>query len=375
MPKLQVFLSHLNVEAKFADTLKAHLSRDFIGLVDLFVSSDATSIPVGTHWLDQVIEAIKTASLHVVLCSEQSVRRPWINYEAGAAQLQGVPLLPLCHSGVTPEKLPVPLSLSEGAVLTDPRGIERLYRRIAGLLQSNLPAVDFQEYADEFSALESEYATQQASSVAIVRSAEPESISNPRVACVSSPQFLELGFKNQIQLVLDAFPTHLQHHQLLNSAELSKLLMSERVAIVHIAAYVCPRSGELYFSEVDPKTGESNSDTPDVMSADGFAHLLRMAGTRLAVISSCDSLALATTLLPVTNVIAPRDMVSARAMAVWLETFYRALQSQPLGDACDLAGKVSGAPMLLIGQQPNVVFARKASASAPGLTLTASPVP
>jgi len=49
MEKLQIFLSHLTVESNLADALKRHLSRDFIGLVDVFVSSDRTSIPVGSN--------------------------------------------------------------------------------------------------------------------------------------------------------------------------------------------------------------------------------------------------------------------------------------------------------------------------------------
>jgi hypothetical protein len=264
-------------------------------------------------------------------------------------------LIPLCHSGIRPEQLPVPINLSEGGVITDAKDLQKLYGRIAALLESHLPVVDFEEYANEFRGLELEYAKQRKSSVDGRSSPGRESINNPRVLCVSSPQFLELGFRNQIQLVLEAFPKHLEHAQVLNSADLRKLLTVERIDIVHVAAYVCPRSGELYFSEVDIRTGESQAPS-DVLSAEAFASLLRTAGTRLAVISSCDSLALATSLLTVTNVIAPRDMISAKAMASWLETFYRTLHSQPLALAFDVASKVSGAPMLLYGQQPNVVF-------------------
>ena len=45
MDKLKIFLSHLTVESRLADLLKMHLTHDFLGLVDVFVSSDRTSIP------------------------------------------------------------------------------------------------------------------------------------------------------------------------------------------------------------------------------------------------------------------------------------------------------------------------------------------
>ena len=51
--KLEVFVSHLTVESKFADLLTASLTRDFIGLVNFFVSTDATSIPVGSRMVQQ----------------------------------------------------------------------------------------------------------------------------------------------------------------------------------------------------------------------------------------------------------------------------------------------------------------------------------
>ncbi len=51
----------------------------------------------------------------------------------------------------------------------------------------------------------------------------------------------------------------------------------QKFDIVHIAPYVCPRSGDLYFSEVDVNSGRGVSAEPDVLSADALAALLQMA--------------------------------------------------------------------------------------------------
>jgi hypothetical protein len=95
MEKLSIFLSHLTVESKLADIVKSRLVRDFIGLVDVFVSSDRTSIPVGSKWLSEVNTALGRAAVHVILCSPESVSRPWIQFEAGADQIRGIPIIPI----------------------------------------------------------------------------------------------------------------------------------------------------------------------------------------------------------------------------------------------------------------------------------------
>jgi len=352
MAKLDVFVSHLTVESKFADLLTSCLKRDFIGLLDFFVSSDATSIPVGSQWFEEVLDAIRRARLQFVVCSSDSVRRPWINYEAGAAQVRDVEVVPLCHSGMTPAQLPVPLSMAEGVVLTDAGSLRKLYARLAALLGSDIPGADFEAYAATFRELEEEYESQRAAGAgAGGDAAEERIVEDPRVLCVSSEQYLAMGFANQLQVVLEAFPHSLRHNRVTSSRELRNELMAGRCEIVHVAAYVCPRSGTLYFSPVELPSGARKGEEIDSVRAEAFAMLLRDAHTRLVVIASGDSLALATTLLNVANVIAPGDIVSAQAMASWVQNFYEALRRKPLGAACELASAMSRAPMKLLRQQ------------------------
>jgi hypothetical protein len=76
MPKLEVFVSHRTVEAKFADALRAHLSRDFIGIINFFVSTDVTSVPAGSQWFDALVAGLQRADLLLALCSNEAVRAP-----------------------------------------------------------------------------------------------------------------------------------------------------------------------------------------------------------------------------------------------------------------------------------------------------------
>ncbi|MDM0001826.1 toll/interleukin-1 receptor domain-containing protein [Variovorax sp. J22P240] len=364
--RLNVFLSYRSVEARFADILKECLRRDFIGLVEVFLASDTTSVPAGTRWLSEVIEALKASDLHLIICSHYSVRRPWINYEAGAAGVREVPIIPLCHSGLVPNQLPVPLSESEGGVITDPDTIRKLYILIASLLKSSVPVVDYEGYAEEFRKKEDQFSElmrkEQPGDVSEDKessSLEPELIKDPHVLCVTSSQFRELGYANQLQIVLDAFPKDIRHNVVSNSADFKRILLDDQVDIIHIAAFVCPRGGDLYFSPVELPLGRSSSEDVDLVAVDVLVALLKRSRTRLVVLGGSASLVLATELLPVTNVIAARDMVSAKAMASWVETFYDRLTRESLVAASELASHVSQAPMKLYAQQrdaPSMTF-------------------
>ena len=88
-----------------------------------------------------------------------------------------------------------------------------------------------------------------------------------------------------------------------------------------------------------------------MLSADALADQLQMAGAKLAVIGSCDSIALGATLANVCQVIAARDMVSPKMMAAWVEAFYAKLPQRSLSEALDYALKISRAPMRFYGRQ------------------------
>jgi TIR domain len=94
-----------------------------------------------------VRQALADARVLIVLCSRASVGKPWINFEVGAAWIINKPIIPLCHSGLSPAELPMPLSLRQGIELHDPEGIERLYEGLAREFGFGIPEKDFAELA------------------------------------------------------------------------------------------------------------------------------------------------------------------------------------------------------------------------------------
>jgi TIR domain len=157
MAKPKVFLSHIHEEAELADTLKRNLSNDFLGLIDIFVSSDGQSIPIGNRWLRDVEAALIDSRVHLVLCSERSVGRPWINFETGAAWNKGVPVVPLCHTGMRPSALPLPLNLLQGVEVSQQAALKQLYELLATTLGAATPNANFAAIAEEIKGFEHMY--------------------------------------------------------------------------------------------------------------------------------------------------------------------------------------------------------------------------
>jgi hypothetical protein len=157
MDKPKVFISHVAEEAKLAEILKTHVQRDFLGMIDVFVSSDSSSISVGNKWLNEVDQALKSAEVELILCSEESVSRPWINFEAGAGWVKGIPVVPVCHTGLRPVDLPIPLSMLQAIEATDAAGLQRVYSLLAKNLSSEIPNLDATQIIKEVRDFEQEY--------------------------------------------------------------------------------------------------------------------------------------------------------------------------------------------------------------------------
>ena len=106
-----VFISHITEESQLAQIISKAIKKSYLGMLDTFVSSDNDSIPSGDRWIEKISNALESSVLMLVLCSHQSINRPWINFEAGAAWVRKIPVIPVCHSDFSKDNLPIPLAL------------------------------------------------------------------------------------------------------------------------------------------------------------------------------------------------------------------------------------------------------------------------
>lgn len=149
MDKPIIFISHITEEKELALELKQLLEEKFLGMIEIFVSSDEESIALGTRWLDNISNALGSCAIELILCSPQSVKRPWINFEAGAGWIRNISVVPLCHSGMEPSKLPIPLNLLQAIRLSEVSGLKLLLPLIANAIGSAEPKVDFSDFVNK----------------------------------------------------------------------------------------------------------------------------------------------------------------------------------------------------------------------------------
>jgi hypothetical protein len=128
----QVFLSHVAEEAPVAERLKAELERALVG-ARVFVSS--RDVALGDEWLGKLAHAVDHAKALVVLCSPRSIEKPWLNFESGAGWSRRRPVVPVCHAGLTKEKLPAPLSMFQGLEIARADDCSGLVDRLADVLR------------------------------------------------------------------------------------------------------------------------------------------------------------------------------------------------------------------------------------------------
>lgn len=310
-----VFISHISDETDIAQWLKARMDRDFLGTLDIFVSSDRSTIEAGDRWLEVVDKALKRADLQIVLCSRESVGRPWVNFEAGAVWLRGIPVVPVCHSGLAPEALPVPLSMLQGISLTRAEGLQKVYDRVARALGLRTPAIDFAALAKEAADVESKN-TQRVHRLEVVE--------NPRVLCAASAQYAEpaYGFDLDEAVVQRYFPGRVTVDRELTSRRLMDHLSTGTFDIVHLVAAVDETSGAIIFDRVDTHALQAHAGS-DVMTPEGFAALLTESRTRLVVLATCKALLLAVEVAAVANMAASDQDINGKEAADWADVFYR----------------------------------------------------
>lgn len=94
--------------------------------IDVFLSSDGQSIPLGHNWVHGIEKALDDASLMVVFVSPNSIRSNWLFFEAGYAYSKRLRVVPVGFLGVDLGSLAPPLSLLQGFNITSEAGLNNV---------------------------------------------------------------------------------------------------------------------------------------------------------------------------------------------------------------------------------------------------------
>lgn len=146
----RVFLSHAAADRPMAQRIAEEL-QGMLPDADVFVASRPGHIDTGEEWWPRIQHELREADAYVVLLTPNSIERPWINFECGAAWMIQRGLLTVSAGGLDRGKVPEPLkyfqitSLEEGHEaaaafrpwgldLADPQALADDLKRIAAEL-------------------------------------------------------------------------------------------------------------------------------------------------------------------------------------------------------------------------------------------------
>lgn len=195
--KKTVFISHITEESDLAQIISEQIKNSYLGMLDTFVSSDGESIPTGSRWLTSIDTALSESAIQISLCSPQSVKRPWINFEAGASWIRKIPVIPFCHSGMTKTTLPIPLSMLHAADYNNQIDLEHMFSTLSNVLGSATPSVDYASFIDKCEQFVHQY-----TNVDKLKSAIYE-------ACKIHPELKELLLEGRVKRQRITVPDHL----------------------------------------------------------------------------------------------------------------------------------------------------------------------
>lgn len=124
--KKKIFISHIADEHPEAARAKDFLERTFGQYIEVFLASSWESIAPGDDWFKRIEEAIASSQLMLVFASTESVGRPWILFETGAAWFSKKKVIPICHKGMIPSALPEPIRRLQAVDINAPSPAESL---------------------------------------------------------------------------------------------------------------------------------------------------------------------------------------------------------------------------------------------------------
>jgi hypothetical protein len=348
-----LFISHVSTETDLAQALKKHLQDDFLGLLDVFVSSDLETIKAGDRWLDRVSGALADADAAIILCSRESVSRPWVNFEAGAAWVRKIPVIPICHSGFDRNELPTPLNMLEALEASNEEDLRKLYTTIADVLGGKTPKVDFSSMAASLKKVEKDF-EQGEKGLKIIE--------NPRILCAASQQYSEgpQGFELDVAVLETTFKGDVHIEPKLTGQTLRSLLSKQRFDIMHLVLPVQRETGDLYFSPFDYEMQWPTTSSIDRMSPAAVSSLVELGQVQLVVLSTCDALVTAVEVAQTANMISTDAMITGMQSERWGKCFYEFLADGiPLFQAFALTkSQVEDVPMRIIRKQ-DLVFRRR----------------
>jgi hypothetical protein len=132
---MQIFISHAVANRNIARTLSEALEAARED-VSTFVASRPGDIRADENWLGGIERALKEADAYIILLTPESVLRPWVNFESGAAWYLQRQLIFVRIQALSIEDIPLPISSRQVYALDDKKQLLAVFNAL------ELPLID-----------------------------------------------------------------------------------------------------------------------------------------------------------------------------------------------------------------------------------------
>ncbi|MEM6366512.1 MAG: toll/interleukin-1 receptor domain-containing protein [Planctomycetota bacterium] len=146
MQKPVVFFSHASRDRDAVDPIRRRILEVTGNAIDIFMSSDGSSIPFGRNWLKEIVDALRDCRLMFVWMTPTSVRSNWIPFESGHAYARGIRVIPVGLLGVSVSSIGAPINLLQGFDVTSGRSLNNVIAVINDEFQLTFPDA----FSDDF---------------------------------------------------------------------------------------------------------------------------------------------------------------------------------------------------------------------------------
>jgi DNA-binding PadR family transcriptional regulator len=123
----KLFLSHAAVDRPVAEFVRDEIVRLKPGL-GVFLASREGDIRADEDWLAAIQRELRDANAYCVLLTPNSVNRPWVWFETGAAWMSGKPWVIARAGGLDASAIPLPLSVRQSYTLDEAAGAREVLR-------------------------------------------------------------------------------------------------------------------------------------------------------------------------------------------------------------------------------------------------------
>ena len=132
---MHIFISHAKANSNIARSLAEALEAARED-VTTFIASRPGDIRADEDWLKGIERALQEADAYIIILTPESVMRPWVNFESGAAWFFRRQLIFVCIQALSTDDIPLPVASRQVYTLDDKEQLLAVFKTLG------LPLID-----------------------------------------------------------------------------------------------------------------------------------------------------------------------------------------------------------------------------------------